>query len=101
VVDRDGFFFGLIGASAVILYHDVSMDTWGEWAAIVGGFVLAFVGSGYAATGISTSLPVLFLTGVIAISAIVLPGMSGSLLLLVLGQYEYMSTALSSSLTRW
>ena len=36
-----------------------------------------------------------FVAGVIAISAMVLPGMSGSLLLLVLGQYEYMSTALS------
>jgi putative membrane protein len=38
---------------------------------------------------------VLFFAGVIAVSAMVLPGMSGSLLLLVLGQYEYMSTALS------
>lgn len=37
----------------------------------------------------------LFFAGVIAVSAIVLPGMSGSLLLLVLGQYEYLSTALS------
>lgn len=94
-VEVYGFFFGLIGASAIILYRDVSLSTWGERVAIVAGFVVAFVGSGYAATGLTTSLPVLFLAGVIAVSAMVLPGMSGSLLLLVLGQYEYMSIALS------
>ena len=94
-VEVYGFFFGLIGASAIVLYRDVSVETWRERAAVVGGFVLAFVGSGYAATGLDTSLPVLFLAGVVAISAMVLPGMSGSLLLLVLGQYEYMSAALS------
>jgi putative membrane protein len=94
-VEVYGFFFGLIGASAVVLSRDVSTDTRGERAAVVGGFVLAFVASGYAAAGLSTSLPVLFFAGVIAVSAMVLPGMSGSLLLLVIGQYEYMSTALS------
>ncbi|WP_439330932.1 DUF368 domain-containing protein [Halorubrum ezzemoulense] len=90
-----GFFFGLIGASAIILSRDVSLETWGKRATVIIGFLLAFVGSGYAVTGISTSLPVLFLAGIVAVSAMVLPGMSGSLLLLVLGQYEYMSTALS------
>ena len=94
-VEVYGFFFGLIGASAVVLFRDVSVVTWGQRAAVVGGFALAFIGSGYAATGLDTSLPVVFVAGVIAISAMVLPGMSGSLLLLVLGQYEYMSTALS------
>jgi len=94
-VEVYGFFFGLIGASGIVLYRDVSLETWGKRAAVIVGFLFAFVGSGYAATGISTSLPVLFLAGTVAISAMVLPGLSGSLLLLVLGQYEYMSTALS------
>ena len=94
-VEVYGFFFGLIGASAIVLYRDVSVEHWDERVAAVVGFVVAFVGSGYAATGLDTSLPVLFLAGTVAISAMVLPGMSGSLLLLVLGQYEYMSTALS------
>jgi len=94
-VEVYGFFFGLIGASAVVLSRDVSVTTRGERAAAVAGFLLAFVGSGYAATGLQTSLPVVFVAGIVAISAMVLPGMSGSLLLLVLGQYEYLSTALS------
>ncbi|EMA70001.1 DUF368 domain-containing protein [Halorubrum kocurii] len=94
-VEVYGFFFGLIGASAVVFYRDVSVSSWGERVAVVGGFAVAFLASGYAATGLDTSLPVLFVAGLIAVSAMVLPGMSGSLLLLVLGQYEYMSTALS------
>jgi putative membrane protein len=94
-VEVYGFFFGLIGASAVVLYRDVSVVTREQRAAVVVGFVVAFLGSGYAATGLDASLPVLFVAGMIAISAMVLPGMSGSLLLLVLGQYEYLSTKLS------
>jgi putative membrane protein len=94
-VEVYGFFFGLIGASALVLYRDVSLATRGERAAVVAGFVVAFAGSGYAATGLDTSLPVAFLAVVIAISAMVLPGMSGSLLLLALGPHEHVSTALS------
>lgn len=94
-VETYGFFFGLIGASAVVLYRDVSITTRGQQTAAVGGFLLAFLSSGYAATELGSSLPVVFVSGVIAISAMVLPGMSGALLLLVLGQYEYMSATLS------
>jgi Predicted membrane protein len=36
-----------------------------------------------------------FVAGAIAVSAMILPGVSGSLLLLMLGQYDYMSNALS------
>ena len=42
----------------------------------------------------SHSLPVLFISGFIAICAMLLPGISGSSLLLLLGQYEYMINAL-------
>lgn len=94
-IETYGFFFGLIGASAVVLYRDISLSTRGEQMAAVGGFLLAFMSSGYAATELGSSLPVVFVAGAIAISAMILPGMSGALLLLVLGQYEYMSAALS------
>ena len=40
------------------------------------------------------SLIVLFISGMIAICAMILPGISGSFLLLLLGQYEYMLNAL-------
>jgi putative membrane protein len=94
-VETYGFFFGLIGASVVVLYSAVSLSTRRRQAAAGGGFVLAFLLSGYAAGTLGSSLPIIFLAGALAVSAMILPGVSGSLLLLMLGQYEYMSTALS------
>jgi len=94
-VETYGFFFGLIGASAAVLYSEVSLSTRGRQAAAAGGFLLAFLLSGYAASTLGSSLPIIFIAGAIAVSAMVLPGVSGSLLLLMLGQYEYMSTTLS------
>ncbi len=93
-VETYGFFFGLIAASAVVLSSEVSLSTRGRKAAAVGGFSLAFVVSGYAATAADSTLPLVFVSGTVAISAMILPGVSGSLLLLMLGQYEYMSTTL-------
>ena len=91
-----GFFFGLIGASAAVLYSEVSLATRGRKVVAAAGVLLAFSLSGYAATAVGTSLPIVFVAGSIAVTAMVLPGVSGSLLLLMLGQYEYMSTTLSS-----
>lgn len=42
------------------------------------------------------SLPIIFVTGFIAICAMLLPGISGSFIVLFLGQYEYMLEALSN-----
>jgi putative membrane protein len=94
-VETYGFFFGLIGASAAVLYSEVSLSTRGRQGAAAAGFLVAFVLSGYAASTFGSSLPIIFVAGAVAVSAMVLPGVSGSLLLLMLGQYEYMSSALS------
>jgi len=94
-VETYGFFFGLIGASAAVLYSEVSLSTRGRRVAAASGFLLAFLLSGYAAGALGSSLPVVFVAGAIAVSAMILPGVSGSLLLLMLGQYDYMSNALS------
>ncbi|OYR56284.1 DUF368 domain-containing protein [Halorubrum halodurans] len=93
-----GFFFGLIAASAVVLYGAVDLATTGRKAAAVCGFLAAFLASGYAATALGHALPVVFVSGAIAVSAMVLPGLSGSLLLVVLGQYEFMSGTLAAFL---
>ena len=86
------FFFGLIGASAVVLYTHVEVDTLRRAVVAVAGFILAFLVSGEAATGVLPhTIPVVFLSGAIAITAMILPGISGSLILLLLGQYEFMS----------
>ena len=90
-----GFFFGLIAASAVALFGAVDLTTPRRKIAAVAGFLLAFLASGYAATALGHALPVVFVAGAVAVSAMVLPGLSGSLLLVVLGQYAFMADTLS------
>jgi putative membrane protein len=91
-----GFFFGLIAASAYVLRSSVSLDRWTRVVAAVAGLTFAFVVSGQAAAGLGHSTPVIFVAGLIAVSAMILPGISGSFILLVLGQYEYMIGALGA-----
>jgi len=91
-----GLFFGLIAASAWVLLSEVSLDSPGRAAAVAAGFTLAFVVSGEAAAALGRGLPVTFLAGAIAVSAMLLPGVSGSLLLIILGQYAYLTGTLSA-----
>ncbi|MFB6269958.1 MAG: DUF368 domain-containing protein [Halobacterium sp.] len=92
------FFFGLIAASVVVLLGEVALDTPGRIGAAVVGFALAFVVSAQAqADLLPDGLPVMFLAGAVAICAMVLPGVSGSLILITLGKYETMTTAVSEA----
>jgi putative membrane protein len=89
------FFFGLIAASAVVLRSEFRIDTIGEKTAAVVGFAVAFLLSGVTTgTAVPHSPVVLFAAGALAISAMVLPGVSGAFLLLLFGQYEFMSATL-------
>jgi putative membrane protein len=88
-------FCGLILASAIHLFYESRPD----WAAR--DYALWLVGIGVALiVGLmqATQLPVsqvsIFLAGAIAISAMLLPGISGSFLLLILGMYQPVITAL-------
>lgn len=92
------FFFGLIAASAVVLYEHLSVRTPLEIGAAIAGFTIAFLLSGVSASGGGPghALPVIFVAGAIAVSATVLPGISGALILLLLGQYEYLTGRLTA-----
>ena len=82
-----GFFFGLIAASAVVLLREVTLDA--RRVGIGAVAVVAVVGLTLATGGTTPrTLPVLFAAAAVAASAMVLPGISGSFLLLLLGQYE-------------
>lgn len=86
------FFFGLIAAAAVVLFRYVSVDSPGRIGAAVLGFGLAVFVAGFTQDGGgSSSVVLLFGSGALAISAMVLPGVSGAFILYMLGQYEYMS----------
>jgi putative membrane protein len=88
-------FFGLVLASIVTVLKQVKK--WGitRYIAITAGALIAFL--------IVTLVPVetphvwwnLFLCGIIIICAMILPGISGSFLLLVLGQYKYVLGAVN------
>jgi putative membrane protein len=91
------FFFGLIAASAVVLYEHVALDTPGRMGAAVAGFAIAFFVSGVTAgSAVAHSLPIIFVAGAIAIVAMILPGVSGAFFLVLLGQYEYLTGVLSA-----
>lgn len=87
------FFFGLVLASVLVLLSEVSLGSPRRIAVAVGGFALAFLASGPAQSQLPTNPLVTFLVGALAICAMVLPGVSGSLILLTLGQYDRMTGA--------
>ncbi|RLM37137.1 DUF368 domain-containing protein [Haloarcula sp. Atlit-120R] len=91
-----GFFFGLIAASAVVLLRSLTVESPFQIGAGVLGFLLAFYVSGVSNTAADGgSLALVFIAGMIGVSAMILPGISGSLLLVILGQYDRMSMALA------
>lgn len=95
LVVLSAFFFALMAASAAIIYRDVTLETPVQYAAGAIGIVIAFALSGVAESSGGGSLPFVALSGMIAISAMVLPGISGAAFLYVLGQYEYLVGALN------
>jgi len=88
------FFLGLIIASAVILFKKISRINFKHVIFALIGLILTYIFVSLNPIAANHSLIVLFISGMIAICAMILPGISGSFLLLLLGQYEYMLTAL-------
>lgn len=84
------FFFGLIVASAVLLYKKEHFMSFKNILFSITGFIFAFLFTGAGALQIGHSLPVLFISGALAICAMILPGISGAFILLLLNQYEHM-----------
>ena len=84
-----GLFFGLIVASVVVLLRSLPGIRAAEWVAVAGGAVAGF--------GIVNMVPVstpdapwfIVLCGALAVSAMLLPGVSGSFVLLILRKYAY------------
>jgi len=84
-----GFFFGLIAASAIYIGRKV--EGWGIptiLALLLTAALAYWVTIATPAQG-SDSLLYVFACGVIAISALMLPGLSGSFMLLLLGMYQF------------
>ncbi len=83
------FFFGLIIASAI--YVAQTIKTWNVGAVVAGiaGIVIAYFITVISPTEANTSWIYIFFSGVIAICAMILPGISGSFILVLLGMYQF------------
>ncbi|MDP5069867.1 MAG: DUF368 domain-containing protein [Congregibacter sp.] len=90
------FFFGLILASAVVLIRHVA-----KWTLLAaGGLVLGAVVAAGIGLSPTLTLPIapwsFFLSGFFAICAMILPGISGSFILVLLGMYPVVLAAIES-----
>jgi putative membrane protein len=83
------FFFGLILASILFMVRRIGQWRASEVGLFVLGAILAFGITMLTPASGSEALWFVFLCGAIAISALMLPGVSGSFMLLVLGMYQF------------
>ncbi len=89
------FFFGLIVASIIYIFRQLPHLRWHEWVALgIGTFIALTISFATPAQG-SDGLLVVYLSGAIAICAMILPGISGSFILLLLGMYPVVIEAVS------
>ena len=83
------FFFGLVLASVVLVARRIAHWTPALAAALVLGTLGAYVLVGLVPVQTPEEGWFLFLSGAIAICAMILPGISGSFILVLLGKYEF------------
>lgn len=95
------FFFGLILASAVYVGQKVPHWNLYNLIFLVIGFGIAFSLTFLQPGMGKENMWFVFLSGAIAISALILPGVSGSFILLLLGMYTIVLPAAKSALTNF
>jgi putative membrane protein len=88
------FFFGLIVASTIVVYSKIGSQHTGIIVAAIAGAVVAFWITTITPTETPDGLWFILLCGAIAICAMILPGISGSFILLLMGKYQYILNAL-------
>jgi len=89
-------FFGLISASILVVSRQV--PDWGPRTGIslvIGAVVAAFIANLMPVTTPET-LWFILLCGIVAICAMILPGISGAFILLILGKYEFITGTLKN-----
>ena len=89
------FFCGLILISAFLILKDIKKWSIGVIIALIIGTVAAYFITELPPTSSPDALWFTFVAGAIAICAMILPGISGSFILLILGKYEPILHAVS------
>ena len=90
------FFFGLVLASTWFVSKDIKEWNWKTVSGFLVGAVVAFYITVATPTETPTHLLFIFCCGVIAICAMILPGISGSFILVLLGKYFYIMEAVKT-----
>lgn len=91
-----GFFFGLVMSSAILISRHASGWNFSKIASLLMGITVAVFISVVTPTEGSEHPFYIFICGMIAISAFILPGVSGSFMLLLLGMYTLIIPSLKN-----
>jgi putative membrane protein len=100
-VQMSGLFMGLVAGSTVVATGLLTRRDIREWMLILGAGAAFFIALGFTAGSskedVAGDVPLwaFFLAGAIAICAMILPGISGSFLLVVMGMYSAVLTAVN------
>ncbi len=89
------FFFGLVLASVVAVARRVERWRLSLWIALILGAVFAYILVGLVPLQTPDAPWFLFLSGAVAICAMILPGISGAFILVLLGKYQYVLNAVN------
>lgn len=89
------FFFGLVLASIFPLLKRVKHWNTATISAVVIGAIFAFLMVDFVPSQPTKTPLAIFLSGVIAIAAMILPGISGSTILILLGQYKHILSSVN------
>ena len=89
------FFFGLIVASSIFILRGISGWKVREILFLILGVIMGVTVCTLSPTETPDGLWFIFLSGAIAICAMVLPGISGSFILLILGKYQFIMSTIS------
>ena len=87
------FFFGLVTASIFFVGKEISKWNLSTILMLIAGAVTAYFLTTLPPNENVEGLPFLFLSGAIAVCAMILPGVSGAFILIILGSYETIVTA--------
>ena len=87
------FFFGLVLASAFVVGCRIEKWNWSSLLGIVLSAIAAYVLVGLVPINTPETLSFIFLCGAVAICAMILPGISGSFILVLLGKYHFVLEA--------
>ena len=88
------FFFGLVLASTWSVSKRIKKLSISRWAIFIFGAALAFFITDATPASTPDSLWFIFICGAIAICAMILPGISGSFILVLLGKYMFIMSAI-------